>query len=550
MKHSYLIFFLLITSFCTHKKTENIRLNLELIAAAHHELDSSFILSLLEEGADLNFQDSTGNSALHYSLSNYGHCKNVNMFLTRKNIDVNLRNKASQTPILLTLDNNYIIKLIALGADVNVQDYSGKTPLHYACSKNDPELVDLLLSKGANVNIKDSLGFTPLISCFKEVTWPSFNGPAIGACGTYYLTSNRPHRVASYKIIKALLEKGAKINESDNEGRSALNYAILQNNQPVLLLLLSLGAEVGKETSVREELLTNSIYGGNSEIVKWLLEEGCNPNQIDNDGKTILCRAAEVGTSRMVQYLMEAGANPSVPFYSCLKCKSDKQISFPIHAATNSGNIEALEDLLKKADLDVNVKDYKQRSPLHLAVEQDSYYNNYLNHRKHLLKYLECIELLLTNGADPNQVNLNGQTPLMLIKDNYGNWPSLHQTQLSTDNLIRITNLFANNCTDFNIRDKNGASVFMYISRCHNIKMTERMLSAGADINIKDNNGNTALDYALIYQNDLNEKAKNIKEGVVYIYLKKMEPQEDEIEAYINYLVKKGAKKGNDITNN
>jgi len=543
------IFFLLITSFCVHKKPENIRLNLELIEAAHHELDPSFILSLLEEGADLNFQDSTGNSALHYSLSNYGHCKNVNMFLTRKNIDVNLRNKASQTPILLTLDNSYIKKLIALGADVNVQDYSGKTPLHYACGKNDPELVDLLLSNGAKVNIKDNLGFTPLVSCFKEVTWPSLNGPAVHACGSY-LPTNRPQRVASYKIVKALLHKGAKINERDNEGRSALNYAIWENNQPILLLLLSSGVKVDKEASVQEELLTNSIFGGNSEIVKWLLEEGCNPNQIDNGGETILYKAAEVGTSRTVHYLMEAGANPSVPSYSCLKCKSGKQISFPIHAAAKSGNIEALEELLKKADIDVNVKDYTQQSPLHLAIAQNLSY--YWEHRNHLFKYADCIELLLNNGADPNQVNQNGQTPLMLITPNY--LLSYKNKNLSTNDETNIINAFANNCTNFNIRDINGASVFMYISRCHNIKMAERMLTAGADINIKDNNDSTALDYALMYQNDLNrrknENAKNIKEGMVYIHLNGMESQNEEIDLYIKYLIKKGGKKGKDITHN
>ncbi|GAL84849.1 ankyrin repeat protein [Sporocytophaga myxococcoides] len=481
---------------------------------------------------------------MHYNLSNYGHCKNVNMFLTRKNIDVNLRNKASQTPILLTLDNDVIKKLIALGADVNVQDYSGKTPLHYACSKNDPELVDLLLSSGANVNIKDSLGLTPLIYCFMEVTWPSFNGPVHG-CG--YRRINRIQRIASYKTVKALLNNGAKINEPDKEGRSALNYAIIQNNQPVLLLLLSSGAKVSNETSVREKLLTNAIYGGNSEIVKWLLEEGFDPNQNYNDGKTILYAAAEVGTSKMVQDLILGGANPSVPSFSCLKCKSGKQISFPIHAAANTGNIEALEELLKNVSINVNIKDYSQQSPLHLAVEQDLYYNSYQNHREHLLRYTDCIELLLKNGADPNQVNQYGQTPLMLIKPD----PYLSlKKKISRTDKIKIINSFANNCTDFNIRDANGVSVFMYISRCHNIKMDERMLLAGANINIKDNNGKTALDYALMYQNDLNrrkdENAKNIKGGMVYI-LNKVESQEDEIDRYINYLIKNGAKKGKDI---
>lgn len=540
MKHCFLFFILLSSTFCVHKKDKNTKLNLELVEAALYERDSLYILNLLEKGADVNFQDSTGNTALHYSLSNYLHGKNVDMFLSRQNIDVNLRNNFSQTPILLTLNNNYIKKLVDLGADVNVQDYAGMSPLHYACSKNDPELVDLLLSRGANVNIKDSLGFTPLISCFKEVTWPSFNGPAVGACGVYYLSTNRPQRVTSYKIVKALLNNGAKVNERDKESRSALNYAILQNNQPVLLLLLSSGAKVSNETSVQEELLTNAIYGGNSEIVKWLLEEGCDPNQIAYDGKTILYKAAEFGSAETFNLLLEKGGNPLIPSFL-----NGMNVTSTLHAAVSSGNIKIVRTLMKTA-MDVNYNDYQKQSPLHNALK-----NNFINMEQMQndpKDYPGCIELLLNNGANPNQVNQNGQTPLMIIiKPDYH--PSFSNSLTTTDK-INIINSFANNCTDFNIRDTNGISVFMYISRCHNIKMAERVLMAGANINIKDNKGNTALDNALMYQKDLNrrkdENAKNIKEGMVYT-LNNKESQEDEIARYINYLIKKGAKTGKDI---
>ena len=48
--------------------------------------------------------------------------------------------------------------------DVNKADKDGRTPLYWACYKNYPEIVKLLLDKGAekSVNIADNYGWTPL----------------------------------------------------------------------------------------------------------------------------------------------------------------------------------------------------------------------------------------------------------------------------------------------------------------------------------------------------------------------------------------------------
>ena len=53
-------------------------------------------------------------------------------------------------------------KLIDAGANVNLQDASGKTPLHYACEIKNRTLILVLIQKGADITLTDKYGNTPL----------------------------------------------------------------------------------------------------------------------------------------------------------------------------------------------------------------------------------------------------------------------------------------------------------------------------------------------------------------------------------------------------
>ena len=51
---------------------------------------------------------------------------------------------------------------MATGTDVNTKDKIGFSPLHWAVSKGQKEIVELLIAKGANVNAQNKIGMTPL----------------------------------------------------------------------------------------------------------------------------------------------------------------------------------------------------------------------------------------------------------------------------------------------------------------------------------------------------------------------------------------------------
>jgi len=53
-------------------------------------------------------------------------------------------------------------KLINAGANINTQENSGWTALHYAALENNIDIVKLLLNNNANKNIQNNSGKIPL----------------------------------------------------------------------------------------------------------------------------------------------------------------------------------------------------------------------------------------------------------------------------------------------------------------------------------------------------------------------------------------------------
>ena len=100
--------------------------------------------------------------------------------------------------------------LVAKGADVNMRDDKGVTPIQLASSLGWLEGVAFLVERRADLDQSDSTGETPLISAI--------------------------HR-RDQQMVQVLLKGGADPDRADNSGRSARDYAKLDKDGQLLSLI-------------------------------------------------------------------------------------------------------------------------------------------------------------------------------------------------------------------------------------------------------------------------------------------------------------------------
>ena len=108
--------------------------------------------------------------------------------------------------------------LVAKGANVNLRDAKGATPLVLACNLGFVEGAEFLVGKGARIDESNSSGETPLITSVHNRNIP---------------------------LIRVLLKAGANPDRADNSGRSARDYAALEGKGGTIL------AEIETATKAR-----------------------------------------------------------------------------------------------------------------------------------------------------------------------------------------------------------------------------------------------------------------------------------------------------------
>lgn len=174
---------------------------------------------------NVNAQNNKGFTQLHTAVLQ-GDVTEI-MRLLDAGADVNIINHEGDSPLLIAVRNSgkdrygyeyaYITQcLLERGAMCNQQDRLGLTPLHWAVENLSTDIVDVLLAYKVNVNIQNDRGYTPLMLIVRK------NMPVID------LKPKALHNEQAY-IVKSLVQAGAdpRILCFDDK-QSAYGYASYQ----------------------------------------------------------------------------------------------------------------------------------------------------------------------------------------------------------------------------------------------------------------------------------------------------------------------------------
>ncbi|HEX8651084.1 MAG TPA: ankyrin repeat domain-containing protein [Pyrinomonadaceae bacterium] len=173
-------------------------------------------------------------------------------------------------------------ELIDAGADVNaIDELYQASALMMAVAGGNLEMVQLLLWAGAEVNVRNSRGETPLM----------------------YLSER-----STFEVAKALLAAGAKIDLQDKDGETALMTLATFNNGDVMQALIDAGAAVNMKNNKGETALILAASEDIIENVKTLIRAGADLYERDAEGRTALTCARENKNTRMVKLLRMYGA--------------------------------------------------------------------------------------------------------------------------------------------------------------------------------------------------------------------------------------------------
>jgi ankyrin repeat protein len=297
---------------------------------------------------------------------------------------------------------------------------------------------------------------------------------------------------AVIKTVRILTEKGdIDIEDKDVYGTTPLTYAQRSGVKEVAALIS------GDESDIATGGMTihEAVLNRDATAVEALIKAGTDLDEMaDQYGRTALMLACEYPSAPLVKLLAEGGADvnfrsgndETAVYYLIVKSVSNlgRGMSREI-----SDVVKILQILLAN-DLDVNAAVDKEGNTALNLLCQAGYLAD-LNNR--------LAEELIDAGADINQSNQSGKTPLMSFAER-GNEIKYNITELLLDHDVDVTYV-----------DKSGNTALIYAAGNSDHMSGKRMVSLILDkdkstLDRVNNAGQTALDIAVQQNNEATVK--------------------------------------------
>ena len=340
----------------------------------------------------------------------------------------------------------------------------------------------------------------------------------------------RPQKRTSPKCVATLIEKGANVNATDDEGNPALWYACDVFGEANRKKDWD-GATIAAESMVTlaindpqvgvsfEDMLVIATSHGLAQLLQELLDLGVNANHSVPGSSTALIHVTGKGYLDCVNVLLEAGAN--------VNAESDSNGMSALATAASMERPGCLQRLLE-AGADVNKVTPKGETALMLAARRDRSFNPVRHLSDKLQRWFTqmtppstadvgiCVKILIDAGADVNMKDKDGQTALMFA----ARVGCLTRLSLLLDTGASVNEVDKNSKTAIMVATEEGhaecvkrlveegarlnknpdenscKTAVMFAAGGGHYACLDMLIKAGADVNTLDNDNKTALMYA------------------------------------------------------
>ncbi|XP_063783455.1 protein phosphatase 1 regulatory subunit 12A isoform X3 [Pseudophryne corroboree] len=270
--------------------------------------DSEEVLKLLDRGADINYANVDGLTALHQAC-----------------IDDNL---------------DMVKFLVENGASINQPDNEGWIPLHAASSCGYLDIAEYLITHGANVGAVNSEGDTPL-DIAEEEPMEELLQNEVNRQGIDVEAARKEEERIMLRDARQWLNSGQIIDvRHAKSGGTALHVAAAKGYTEVLKLLIQAGYDINIKDFDGWTPLHAAAHWGKEEACKILVENLCDIDAVNKVGQT----AFDVADEDILGYLEELQKKQNLLL-------GEKQEKSPLIESSTTENNQSLKTLKNKETL-------------------------------------------------------------------------------------------------------------------------------------------------------------------------------------------------------